>query len=211
MKVWWVWLRCHRQGRAAGGVAFRAAGVSLLELTVCLAIVGLLVQTAAPAWVRWRQSQQLLSACGAIATQVAVLQARASAHGRHFGLQFYTVDGLEWHELEDGDGDGLRSDDLRRNIDRPTGRVFRLERDFPGIVAGLPAGVPSLAGARPADGVAFGRLDRLSVAPEGSTSSGTVYLHNAYGDAAAVRLYGATGRVAVWRFRAATSGWERVR
>lgn len=185
--------------------------MSLPELTVGLVIIGLLLSAAAPSWVRWRQRQRLTAACSAIAMQIAVLRARASAHGRHFGIEFAGAGDLRWQVLEDGDGDGISGRDLDDLIDRRVGAPRHLRREFPGIEAGAAVGVPALSGTLPSDGVAFGRFDRLSIAPEGTATSGSVYLHNRTGDTAAVRVYGPTGRVAVWRFSRRQGGWERLR
>ena len=44
--------------------------------------------------------------------------------------------------------------------------------------------------------------DILSLRPEGSATAGTIYMHDGFGAAAAIVIYGPTGRITVWRYHA---------
>ena len=189
----------------------RTAGNSLPELVILLGVTAAILQAVAPGWVRWRQRQRVEGAAGELALLVSALRVRSAVSGHAFGLRFRAAPpSLEWEIIEDGDGDGLRSEDIRRGVDTVIGTAFVLGDRYPGVHVGLPAEIrPPGGGTLPSDGVAMGRSDLLSVHPEGTTSSGSIYLCNRWRDCAAVRTYGATGRVALWLWRTDTSAWVR--
>ena len=178
----------------------RAAGSSLPELVVLLGVMAALLHAIGPEWVRWRQRQRVVGAVDELALLVAALRVRSASAGQAFGVRFRAQPpDLEWDIVMDGDGDGIRSDDVRRGIDAVVAGPHVLAARYPGVRVGLPSGVrPPAGGTLPEDGVAFGRADLLAVHPEGTTSSGSVYLCDLWEHCAAVRLYGASGRISVW-------------
>ena len=186
-------------------------GASLVETVVVLALLAILVQLAAPSFVRWRLRTELRGAVQNLRLTVQRLRSSALATGRTHGVVFAPEGELSWETVVDGDGDGVRSADLAAGIDIRIGPTWLLDRRFPGLRAGLPQGVPTLAGgAAGRNGVAFGRSSILSCSPDGTTSTGTLYLHDPGGNAAALRLYGPTGRVTLWWWNFADTSWKRL-
>ena len=107
----------------------------------------------------------------------------------------------------DGNGNGLRATDISRGVDRPSGRAERLDEHFAGTAFGLLPGVPDMDGSTASsDGVRIGSTSFLSLAPDGSATSGTVYVHSRRGQYA-VRILGATGRVRVFRYDTGSRTW----
>ena len=164
---------------------------------MALALLGLLLQLVAPDYVRWRQ--RLVGVARGLALTVA-------------GLSFEIDSGcLSWQVVADGDGDGLSRADLQSGVDRALAPPVRLRRRYPGLQAGRPRATPPLLRGSPGlGGVAFGRSRLLSCSPTGSTSSGTLYLHNSYGEAVAVRAYGPTGRLTLWWWAGNGSEWAQI-
>lgn len=191
--------------------AYRSAGSSLIELVVVLAVFGIVVQTVAPAFVRWRQARRLEAAAEELVLFAVGLRTAAAAAGVSRGLAIDSTAGaVEWTPVADGDGDGLRRSDLRSGRDVALGPPRNVSRNYPGVIAGLPAGVRTPAGSTaPSDGVAFGRGDLLSLSADGTATSGSLYLRNQFGDAVAVRVYGATARFSLWRRRHHEGIWLR--
>ncbi len=106
----------------------------------------------------------------------------------------------------DGDGDGVRADDIAAGrdllIDGPRDLPSRYEgTDFGLLEAAIPE-VPPGTGSLPPHGdpVRFGRADIVSFTPRGTSSSGTLYVSDGRSTVAAVVLYGATGRIRICRF-----------
>ena len=200
-------------GRGRGGGA--TAGVSLLELLVVLALLGILVQAGAASLVRWRGRQELEAAVRGAGLALQRACALAVASGRIHGLWFEQAagdpGGLGWRLVADGDGDGILSADLAAGIDVPLEPTQRLSSLHPGIVAGLPAGVPTLhGGAVGSGGVAFGASPAVSCSPSGGARSGTLYLASREGGAAALRVYGPTGRISRWWWDSALGAWVEL-
>jgi hypothetical protein len=186
-----------------------AAGSSLLEVVILLGVMAAILHAVAPEWVRWRQRQQVEGAADELALLVAALRVRSASVGVAFGVRFRAdPPDLEWDVLRDGDGDGIRSDDARRGVDPVVAGPHVLSTKYRGVSVGLPVGLqPPAGGVRPTDGVAFGRADLLAVHPRGTTSSGSIYLCDAWGRCAAVRLHGVSGRIAVWARAPDQSVW----
>ncbi len=187
--------------------------MSLLELLVALALLLIMVGFFAPSFSEWRSRQQLRGALTAL--QLSVLKARMAslASGRAHGMAFSLRDGdLLWDTVVDGDGDGIRRSDLRGGTDLPLEPERSLSAGFPGIRPGRPAGVPPLAGGSAGEGgLALGRSRILAASPDGSTSSGTIYLCTDSGYGAALRLYGPTGRDTVWLWDLRRQKWRPLR
>lgn len=103
----------------------------------------------------------------------------------------------------DGNGNGVRSRDIRRGVDRLVEGPFPLTGGAPGVRVGFNPGVPAPPPARgvlEGDPIRFGRSDMLSFSPLGTATPGTFYLAGD-GAQAAVRVTGGSARVRlmIWR------------
>ncbi len=197
---------------AAGGQSGRR-GTSLVETLVVLALVGILAMQAAPGFVVWRQQQQVEGAIRHLALEMARVCARAVASGRTHALRFHALgEEFRWVAAVDGDGDGVSVADLDAGVDATLGAEASLARNFPGVLPGRPAGVPTvLGGAADRAGLAFGRSPVVSCSPTGGARSGTLYLRSAAGSAAALRVYGPTARLSLWWWEGDRPAWRRLR
>lgn len=190
-----------------------SSGSSLLEAVLVLALLAMLFHGVVPELVVWRQRVRLQAAARLVLLRARRLCAAAVASGRAHAMAFdVTAEGMSWLEVVDGDADGVRRSDLSSGTDPPLGPRRWLSRVHPGVTAGRPAGVgPLPGGSEGRGGLALGRGRMASCAPDGASSTGTIYLKNAVGDAAAVRWYGATARVSAgWRGREDTA-WRPLR
>jgi len=115
----------------------------------------------------------------------------------------------------DGDGDGVRSNDIASGRDPLIGEPHDLPDRYEGIDFGLlPEAIPEVppgSGVLPpgSDPVRFGRSDIITFTPRGTSSSGTLYLSDGQATVAAVVVYGATGRLRLWRFDRDRWVWTR--
>lgn len=116
--------------------------------------------------------------------------------------------------VEDGDGDGIRSDDLRRGIDRITEGPVPV-RDRWGIEPGYARSLVSLTSPPPdedrlsnlEDPVRFGSRDIVSCSSRGTITPGTFYLSDGSERQLAVVVAGSTGRVRVWEYQLERRLW----
>ncbi len=106
----------------------------------------------------------------------------------------------------DGDGDGVRAEDIASGRDRLVEGPRDLPSRYEGIDFGLPdesiPEVPPGTGVLPphSDPVRFGRSDIVTFTPRGTASSGSLYVTDGRSTVVAVVLYGATGRLRLCRF-----------
>jgi len=194
----------------------RRHGFTLIEAVLVLTLLALAIAVSVPALARARSASRTSAAARQIAVSFQALRWTSAAKGRAHGWQFKR-DGAGWHwfEVQDGNGNGLRTAEIRAGTDRVLSGPHRLEWWIEGVRPGYPVNasppaIPPGSGPIPRldDPVKFGRSDIISFSPSGSASSGTIYLSD--GESLyAVVLYGPTARTRVWRFDAARRRWVR--
>ena len=94
-------------------------GFTLIEFLIVIAIVGLMVAVTLPSFGRMRRQAALKAAAAELRTQFRQTRSRAIAHNVNCGMKFLLLGG-QWHfaVYEDGDGDGVRNDDIKSGKDR---------------------------------------------------------------------------------------------
>ena len=185
-------------------------GFTILELLFALAIAGTLTAVAVPRGLRTLDEFRTRSAARYLAARLADARIGAVKRSAAMGLRFHpaTPDYLIT-VVADGNGNGLRTYDIERGVDRTLTAAESIGARFPGVTFGIPAGVPDVDGASShgGDGVRVGASRLLSMGPDGSSSSGTLYLQGRDRSVYAVRVLGATGRVRVLKFDAVRRAW----
>ena len=114
--------------------------------------------------------------------------------------------------MADGNGNGLRTSEIQRGIDRTVSEPERLDTHFAGVAFGILDGIPDADGqpANGSDGVRLGTSKLLSMNADGTSSSGTLYLRGRDRSQYAVRVLGVTGRVRVLKFDFVKGRWIDV-
>jgi prepilin-type N-terminal cleavage/methylation domain-containing protein len=190
------------------------SGFSILEMLVVLAIIGVLALCAAPAFATYRRRASMTSQVVELRGIFRSLRMRAVATNRNAGVKFVRV-GNEWvYSLyEDGDGDGIRSDDIASGVDRRYAGPSMLAPQFHiASIALLPNTIRDPDGdplMPTASAVQFNRSTICSFAPTGSATPGSVYITDGAGELLVVRVTGATGRVRELRYNTGSRRWEQ--
>jgi len=193
-------------------VSKRSPGYSLLELLTVMAIIGTIAVCAVPAFASYRRRMSVLAASEQLRNILRLTRSRAITSGHHVGVKF--IAGAEWTYAiyEDGDGDGVRNDDIERRIDRRLFGPAAVMPSFHIATIGLlkttvkdPDGDALKPDASP---VQFGRSTICSFSPIGSSTPGTVYLIDGGGQLWAARCTGNGGRVRVLRYDSGRRKWE---
>jgi hypothetical protein len=130
---------------------------------------------------------------------------RASA----VALRFEAVgDDYMYAPFEDGNGNGVRTAEIRAGIDRPLGPYERLRDKFPGVHFELMPGVPDADGQSDTgvDGIRIGSSRLLTMGVDGTATSGTLYIRGRRGQYA-VRVLGVTGRTRMLQYSAGDRRW----
>jgi len=185
-------------------------GFSLLELLLTVVVSSTLIAIAVP--LTAGVADDMRTAMAARYLQGRIMDARMHAvrRGTRIGLRFERV-GADYRFAEylDGNGNGVRNADIAAGIDREIAPRQFLRDQFPRVTFGLQANVPDVDGTRSAsatDGVRIGATRILTLGPDGTATSGTLYLHGSRRQYA-VRVLGATGRSRVMRFESGMRQW----
>jgi hypothetical protein len=181
-----------------------------VELLFVIAVAAALAAMAIPAGVRMTDDYRAANAARYLAQKCGYARIDAVRRSIFVGIRF----GLPTEDylltaVADGNGNGLRTAEIASGIDRRVGSPERLDWNFPGVAFGILPGVPDADGNPPAssDGVRLGASRILSMNPDGSSSSGTLYVHTRRGAQYAVRVLGATGRVRMLKYLETSRAW----
>jgi len=178
-----------------------------------VAIVGTLTATAVPQSLRSLDDFRTRSAARYLAQRAIDARFAAIRRSAVTGLRFEAASpDYRISSVVDGNGNGLRTSDIQRGLDRTLTEPERLDMHFAGVAFGILAGVPDADGqpANGSDGVRFGASKLLSMNPDGTASPGTLYLHGRNRTQYAVRVLGTTGRVRVLKFDFVKGRWGDV-
>ena len=190
-------------------------GLGLLEVIIAVAIVGLIVLCTVPAFAARRRHTSLVAQADQLRSIFRQARARAIARNAHAGVRF-AMRGTQWTYAlyDDGDNDGIRSDDIASGVDRCYALPSVLMPEFHlASIALLPVAIRDPDGdplSPNASAVQFGRSAICSFNPNGGGTPGTVYITNTDGEIDAIRVYGSSGKVRILRYNAVTRKWENA-
>lgn len=185
-------------------------GFSAVELLLSVSV--LLTMTLVSAPLMWNGLDEARTAMAARYLEGRIMDARLHALKRstRVALRFEPSGGdYVFGEYVDGNGNGVRTTDIAAGIDPERRGPQALREDFAHVSFGVRAGVPDLDGiVSPAtsEGVRIGTSRLLTLGPDGTATSGTLYVHGRRGQYA-VRVLGATGRTRVLRFDSGRGEW----
>ena len=187
----------------------RAVGFTLIELLLAVALTTILVGIALPVGGDAVDDLRTAAAARYLAGRIAASRMDAINRSRAVALRFQpSSPDYQFAAFVDGNANGVRSTDIVAGIDAPVGIPRRLSDDFSNVHFGLAIGMPDVDGVRnaSADGVRIGTSRILTVSPDGTASSGTLYLQGRRAQYA-VRVLGATGRTRVLKYDTGARTW----
>jgi len=190
--------------------AHRPGGFTILELLFVIAIAGTVTTIAVPQGLRALDDFRTRSAARSLAQRLADARLSAIRRATTVGLRFEPgVPDYFVTTMLDGNRNGLRSLDVQRGIDVAVTPPETLDTHFSGVCFGILDGVPDADGqpANGADGVRIGSSRFLSMNPDGTSSSGTIYVRGRERSQYAIRVFGTTGRVRVLRYDFGLHRW----
>lgn len=186
-----------------------------MEAVVTLVLAGILVSWSAAIAGRVIADAHTAAAAREFAVRFQALRWKSINENRHLGLFFEPEgDRWRWWEVADGNGNGLRTAEIRRGVDLKTSGPHRLRAAHRGVRLGFPDGktvsaIPPDRGVLSGvDPIRFGRADLISFGPRGRSSSGTLYLTDGQHRVFGVRLYGLGTRIRVWRWDDGEMRWR---
>ena len=188
-----------------------AAGFSLLELVF---VVGLIATTAVaivPSVASAVDTYRTVGAARYVAARLQRTRMDAVTRGFNAAIRFTaTGSAYSFGVYADGNGDGVRSADIDRGVDRLLLGPERLGEQFAGVEFGTLPGLPGVEGsaAPGTDPIRIGSARMASFTPIGTSTSGSLYIRGPRRAQFVVRLYGETGKTRILRFNARANAWE---
>jgi len=199
-----------RRGFAADSALSPGAGFTALELVLALGMTATIAALAVP--VTTGAADEIRTAMAARYLEGRIQDARMHAVQRsaRVGLRF-EPEGNDYRIAEylDGNANGIRTAEIGAGIDARLGWAGLLCEHFAKVRFGLQPGVPEVDGARSedaAEGVRVGSSRILSLGPDGTATSGTLYVQGTRSQYA-VRILGATARTRLLRFDRGSGQW----
>lgn len=180
----------------------RQRGSSLTEIIVGLSIVAGLAAVGIPTLNKARSGIALTAATSQLRAVFHQTRVMAIARNRSLGIRFQLEPASwSWRIYEDGDGDGVRTDDISKGVDFPIGTRKRLDV-APGRI-GIPNGtIPDPYASQPLAArppVRFGTGYLCVFTSEGDATNGSIVVTD--GEAVRViRVYGTSAVVSVLRW-----------
>jgi prepilin-type N-terminal cleavage/methylation domain-containing protein len=184
-------------------------GFTLIEQLMVVAIVTVLVGTALPVTSGALDSLRTLAATRYLAARMVGARMEAIKRSTQLALRFEAGDpDYTFVRVLDGNGNGVRTADVRRGIDRLLDRPERIGDNFKDVRLALMDGVPDADDAMGTgtDGVRIGAARILTMSPNGTATAGTVYVRGRRAQYA-IRILGATGRVRVLQYMRGERKW----
>jgi len=190
-------------------------GMTLIEALLVTALAGMMLAVSVPALSSLREEGRTAAGARVLATELHRMRWESVARRRAAGLWFARgPEGWEWHVVEDGNGNGLRTAEIASGVDVKISGPHRLQATLESVRLGFPPGgpFPEIPPGRGAlvgddDPVRFGRSDLVAFSPLGRSSSGTLYVTDGGRGLFAVVLFGPSARVRVWRYDARAARW----
>jgi type II secretory pathway pseudopilin PulG len=195
-----------------------SSGFTLIDLLVLATLTGLLALLTVPPLLSWTAHARVEMAASELVGVLRQARAYAIRHSARVAVRFDPVgiDGRPTFALyRDGDGDGVRNDDIGRGID-PLVQAPRSLAHFGGDVGfGFPSGMritdpgdPRRPLDRLDDPIRFNRSDLASFDPFGTATPGSLYVSDGRAVLYAVRVANRAGRVRILRYEPETGRWH---
>ena len=187
-----------------------ASGFTAIEVLLAIAVMVTVIGIAVP--LTSDVLDQVRTGMAARYLEGRIMAARMLAVRRstRVALRFEAAgDDYRFAEYLDGNGNGVRAADIASGADPELARHQLLRDHFRGVSFGLRANIPDINGTRTAaagDGLRIGTSRLLTLGPDGTATSGTMYVRGRRGQYA-IRILGATGRTRVLRFEPGSGQW----
>jgi len=185
------------------------SGLTLVELVFAVAVMVVLAGVAVPLTGDALDDARTGAGARYVAGQIVSNRMDAVNRSRAVALRFEaSMPDYRVTRYVDGNGNGVYATEIARGIDRVDGPPRRIGDDFPNVRFALADGLPDVDGIRGTgtDGVRIGVAKILTMSPDGTATSGTLYLHGRRAQYA-VRVLGATGRTRVLKYDAGRRAW----
>lgn len=169
----------------------RQSGVTLIELIIVIAIIGIIMGIAITTIGNRRPVAQLKSDARDIVSNMQLARANAIRDTRPWAIQFDTDN--QRYEVYSDSGEDWKSEDWSDGDET----IFRTISLSNNIAFGTNQGPVDASWVTPADGISLS-ANRVVFNPNGTSESGAIYLTLSSGETIAISSLSTTGRIKVW-------------
>ena len=184
----------------------------MIELAVAVGLMATATATALPQVLAGLDEARVAGAARYLSGRFYDTRIEAITRSAEVALRFTATNaGYVYEVFADGNGNGVLTRDIQRNIDRQIHAPEQLSSQFSGVDFGTLPGLPAIDAGSPAPGadpIKFGVSNMVSFSALGSSSSGTVYIRSRDNAQYAVRVLGNTAKVRIFRFDARSRQWN---
>jgi prepilin-type N-terminal cleavage/methylation domain-containing protein len=191
---------------------FTSSGYTAIELIFVTALIAVLSSIAVPPMLAAVDDTRTIAAVRYLAGRFQRARTEAVTRSAVVSVRF-TADaaGYSFAVYVDGNANGVLSTDIQHGIDRLLNRSERLSDNFPGVDVAVLPNVPAVDPDGPppdGDALKLGSSNAASFSPQGTSSSGSVYIRGRGRSQYVIRLFGETGKTRVLRYNEATNQWS---
>jgi prepilin-type N-terminal cleavage/methylation domain-containing protein len=188
------------------------SGFSLLEVLVAIAVMAIVAGIAVPFAHNSVDRSRAAAAANYVAARLALARFEAVKRTAFVAIRFIPGGGGYFLQAYvDGNANGVLTSDIAMGIDSAISTEERIDYHFPGISFGIHPYVTALDPGQlldPNDPIHIGSSTLLSFNPNGSSTSGTLFIRGQRFSQFAVRILGATGRTRVFEFDFGRGTWR---
>jgi len=189
-----------------------AQGYSLIETIFVAGLAATITAIAVPQIWAGLDDYRASGAARYMATRLQRTRMEAIARSAAVGMRFVRSGGSYAHaEFVDGNRNGVLSRDIDSGVDRPLRPPERLSEQFTGVDFGTLPDVPPIDAGSTAPGtdpIRLGRADIATFTPDGTATTGTLYIVGRHGAQYAVRIFGETGKTRLLKFDRRAARWR---
>jgi Tfp pilus assembly protein FimT len=165
-------------------------------------LIAVLTAIAVPQVLGTIESSRPIAAARYVSSQAMLARMRAVQRGASVAIRFDAdARGFRFATYQDGNGNGVRAGDIATDVDREIQPAVRLFELFPGVDFAL------ITNGQAADPIQLSGTSLLTFTPNGTATSGSLYLRGRDGSQYVIRVLGATGRTRVLRFDEQQQVW----
>jgi len=199
--------------RGCGGQGnLGAAGYCLMELMAALSIAATVTAIAVPQLLAAIDNFRTLGAVRYVATRLQLARMEAIARNANVAIRFVqSGSSYDYTVYQDGNGNGVMSRDIQRNIDQEVHPAERLSSQFSGVDFGVLPGLPPIdpTGAAPgADPIKLGASNMVSFSSMGTSTAGSLYVLGRRSSQYAIVIYGETGKTRILKYDQRIGQWR---
>jgi Tfp pilus assembly protein FimT len=167
-----------------------------------ISIVCVLMAISVPEMLQSMRRPRAQAAARYLAARMVRARTQAAMRSATVALRFQSDTlGFTLADYVDGNRNGVRTTDISSGADRLLNPASRLSELFPRVTIAFSQDGATL------DPVQIGSTTLMSFTPQGTSTSGSIYVRGDDGSQFAIRVLGATGRIKILRYEDVSRTW----